>query len=671
MQEKIPTLFFYGLIGLIIAFAPTLVHNLQSKNKPLTIINKVNPNYLGIIAILLTVVFLYLINIGLKNGYVYVTLIVSLLFGFFYQVKERKGIQGFSASFLACAAISTLPWWRRPLDELTIDTTELLYFTVLLISIVFLLLRTSRQNPVRSRYQLAFLGIYPILAAYFCYSLATTESSEVFLTQWHHWGAFVDPVLAVRDGLRLLHDIPAQYGAGPTTILNLVCGSDCWFAAYWTFSTAAFCYAILIGCILLMIGGGDRFHKLLILFIGFLTCIFWNAYPPALLSPNVAPSTSGIRFLPVLSLVTWMLFSSKRDLSFKNEVSHTLWFIGAIWSPESLFYVTAVWWPVYIYESQFIREKSISRNIEIIRACSHLFILLCIALIVVLLIYYLNYKVLPVPKYFIAYMLYPPGQLPINWHGTIWYFLFSFTLSVYVSWVEWRKDENVIRFKRSLTLQLLSFSTLAYYLGRCHDNNVLNVLPFIFLMLIDAFRYKSSVFIRQSIAIALASIVAWLAVFGFGFWDKAYKEDKLISYNFSLFRSKLDYHNADTQLDLINKYGYSVKAQLEQTVILMDLISKRDEKFIILDQFYLIQPNYPSGTWSAIQSATNLHFFPSQMRREFLNNVAIQSRGSGWIIISRNQDLNGWIEDFDFVYNRSEQIDLEDVYAIRFSPKTH
>jgi hypothetical protein len=671
MQDKISVLVIYGLLGLVLALSPLLVRSPLGRNAAsvLPLPERGTGYWVPAIALVFTALLFIYTRAKISSSFFYLMAVLGLGFGFLHKASFRNALHGFSATLLACTIGATLVWWRRQQPGIETTTNELLLFAVALVVSGSILQSERPAKPISFREGAIFLGTYAAVAAYISYSLATTADPNVLITLWHHWGAYIDPSELVIAGARLFHDIPAQYGAGPTLLLASVCGSDCWGAIYWVISTTTFAYSLLIGIMAWLVASGDRYRNTLLLMLCIVTCMFWTAYPPVSSSPSITPSTSGMRFLPAAILAGWILFTANKDFAFRNIGGHLLWILGAVWSPEALFHVTAVWWPVYLFDCAMTGPNQTGRFDRLIRGAGHLALLATGTIFIVCLVYYLIYGVLPVPRYFIAYMLYPPGPLPINPRGTIWYFVFSMALSVYVAWTGWRLTGNATRFRRSLTLQLLAFSTFSYFLGRSHDNNLLNVLPFIMLMLLDTLTNAKGIFNRQAAAITLASLLAWLAVFGWGPWQEAYRSGHLTELGFSATLAKLAYNDSETRSGMLIRNAALSKEQIDQTTQLMDELSSHGESFLVLDQNFLLQPHYPAHPWSAIQSATNFEGLPSAMRREFLQHTADRLHRSGWLIIARSHNLNTWLDDFDSVYDRTGQIDLDTVYAIRFSPK--
>lgn len=674
MQDKIPVLLIYSVLGLVFALSPLLLAHASlagSSTSRLSLSKRQTGYLVPTLAVALAVLLFTYTQAEALSPFFFAVLALCLCVAWLHKTSFKNAARGSSATLLACTVGTTLIWWRHPQAGVEISSSELLSFLALFVTSTSILLSKRFVKPTNRLENIISLGLYIVVIAYLSYSLATTVDPDIRLTLWHHWGAYIDPSELVMAGARLLHDIPAQYGAGPTLLIRATCSSDCWSAAYLVIGTTTFAYALLIGVIARLIApSGGRYRNIVFLLLCIATCMFWNAYPPTVSSPNVTPSTNGLRFLPVVMLVAWLLFTANRNFTMRSTGGHILWILGAIWSPESLFYVTAVWWPVYLFDTTMLQSEQMNKFRRIVRAAYKLALLAVGTIIAACVSYYLIYGVLPVPRYLLIYMLYPPGPLPIDSRGAIWYFVLSMTLSVCVSWANWGKTGNVTQLRRSLILQLLAYSTFSYYLGRSHDNNLLNLMPFFMLMLLDTFAKAKDVFTRYAIAISLAFLLAWLPVFGWGAWLNAFHSGRLAEFDFSVTRANLAYSDKDTYAGILNRNKTISKEQLDQTIQLMDRLARTGESFVVLDQNFLLQPYFPARPWCAIQSATNFEFFPSVVRQDFLLRTANRFQRSGWLIIARNHNVNTWLADFDSAYNRTGRIDLDAVYAVRFSPKT-
>ena len=53
----------------------------------------------------------------------------------------------------------------------------------------------------------------------------------------------------------------------------------------------------------------------------------------------------------VIAMVAWLLWRDRSPAAASSgwQGAHLLWAFGVLWSPESAFYVTFVWWPYYLW----------------------------------------------------------------------------------------------------------------------------------------------------------------------------------------------------------------------------------------------------------------------------------------------------------------------------------
>jgi hypothetical protein len=112
---------------------------------------------------------------------------------------------------------------------------------------------------------------------------------------------------------------------------------------------------------------------------------------------------------------------------------------GALWSPESAFYVTCIWWPYYVFIKRipgdfFLRCKNI------ISSLVTLFSIGTGLVIVFNLIYHLIYYKSPALYAFLVYIIHPPGPLPINLYGSIRYFFVLIATGIATLIYLWNKS---------------------------------------------------------------------------------------------------------------------------------------------------------------------------------------------------------------------------------------
>lgn len=671
MHDKYLILCFYGILGLAFALAPSIVavNGVVDRisNKPC--LTNWNNNKTPIFYVLVAPMVVYYSQH--KMPWVYFASLTLVAFCCSFKLKNNHNdfFSAFSGALLGGAVATTLPWWRQQSFSIEIAFYELSFFSIILTLSTIILSKQSLINKNSWHINALIFTIYSIVLFYLSFTLAAVSDSQVLRTLWHHWGAYIDPTDLAIAGARIFYDIPVQYGMGPTLLIGSFCSSDCWQAAYWVISITSLLFGIGIGAIAFIIGKRSYLQTGLVLLICLVTCTLWNSYPPNVASPNVTPSTNGLRFLPGVVLVFWILYSEKMVGLIKNLGGHFFWVIGALWSPEALFYVTAIWWPVYLFDFLSIQSAKQLAVERILRALAELLLIAIASFALFCFVYFAVFDVWPVPKYFIAYMLYPPGPLPMNPHGPILFWSFAVLLSAFVSYSVWFRTNNSSRFRQSMTLQLLAFAATSYYLGRSHDNNVLNLLPFIMLVLLDLISYDGKLFYRLYASTALASLLAWLSIFGWKGWEQSILSSGLANFGYASINKKLSYDNEKNRHALMEVNSAINEEQLIETNNLVSDLYGRGDSFVVMDQFFLLQPRYKTQPWCAIESATNFEFFPSPLRREFLKNTASKLNRSGWLIIARDHNINTWLDDFYSAYVQTDRIDLKYVYAIKFSPK--
>lgn len=664
MQDKLLALLIYGILGLALALAPLFVTNQTLKTVP----DESPKHGHSLVALMVATALFYYTQANLFINFLYAIIAISILLSARYWDSFRKLLAGFTSTLLACTVSATLPWWRVQSSGIQLTIHELIWFSSLFVVCTTILLTTTRKCSHSTTPNYFSLAIYAVVVGFISYTLAPTENSQILATLWHHWGAYIDPSQLVIAGVHPLGDIPVQYGMGPTILISLLCRADCWETTYFVASTFSFVFALLVGFIAWNYSSQNHLRNILILILCTLTCMFWVSYPPSVSSPIVTPSTSGLRFLPATVLTAWVFYTTQRVGKLRNVGGHIIWAICAFWSPECLFYATAIWWPIYIFDQSRLTSGTRGRIFSGLRSTAVLSTVAICTIITVCVGYFFIYNSLPNPLYFLTYILYPPGPLPINPKGTLIFWGYTMILAASVSWTMWLRSGESTAFTRSLTLQLLAFSTLSYYLGRSHDNNILNLSPLFMLVLLDALSNARSIFSRHSAACALSALLAWPVVFGWNVWQEAYSKNGIRAIGFSEIKNILNY-DEPTQKSLHEVNTKVDSYQLAQTKLLMDQIQKDGESFVVLDEFNLQQPYYSLKPWCAIMSSTNFAFVPSTLRREFLFNTARRLNRSGWLIISKSHDPNTWLSDFDAVYDRTNSVDLDSVYAIRYTPK--
>ena len=245
--------------------------------------------------------------------------------------------------------------------------------------------------------------------------------------------------------------------------------------------------------------------------------LMWTGYPPDFKGPIATPSVDGIRFFPLAALLFFII--AAEELGFRMDaVGHALWLLGVVWSPEAAFYATVVWWPyLALRRAQTIGATSVPDvAIAVLRGAGVAIAATAAAFAALAVLFWIAYHQWPSIAGFTAYVRNPPGILPANPTGPVW---LALAAAAVVAVAQLRADARGIRVGFVCLMGLLGAGS--YYLGRSHDNNVLNLLPFVVLALTAALGIGLKDVASGFAQVALAGLVALLATFGFESWDVA------------------------------------------------------------------------------------------------------------------------------------------------------
>src|SRR6185312_11837704 len=560
------------------------------------------------------------------------------------------------AGFIALCASAALLWWDPRRGTPGVSGYQLVIFVLVTSAVVRLL--TYEGTLGRTGSVFTWIFVYSCVAGVLTFSTGIFDDGQTTRLAWHHWGAYVGPAELLLSGAAIFHDFPAQYGFGPTALIAGVCGTDCWYGMYFIAGFATLAYSILIAVLALALARDRWWMRLTVLILCLAVSFAWSGYPIHASTPMATPSVSGLRFLPAAVLLTYLFFVQDIGRSkTKVLVAQALWMLGVLWSPESAFYVTFLWWPYYL----FVRSGQggvYARVKAAIMPGANLLGALVLLVAGFVGIYALIYHETPTVYGFLAYAIDPPGPLPINWHGAIWYFILITALGVATLVYLWRRSGDTPAFRRGFLVLLLSYSASSYFvLGRSHYNNLLNVLPFFLLVLLSVIAVAESRFLAGTSALMAAALLGWLPLFGWQAWHQ-----DLVSGGLLQFNPRIDEKFGSQQMDL----GFPMDARRA-----IDYINRRyDEPVTVLDNLWRLLRSTPPRAWSAINGPENYTFMPSERRQEFLVLTAAALRRTGWVVVSHRFPADPWLADFDTAYRRDSVVEFGSYYAIRYVPKT-
>ena len=645
MQDKSAVIAIYALTGLVIALWPLWITEkgvvAASGFQFLKSIRSTTA--LGLAALGVILITGESIASPLILGFGLIALATSMSGG-------KLDVVAMSTSFLALCVSATLPWWLRQNGSLDISNYKLFAFS--LVTFVFIRLFTAHEPIRKSKLPITWIIVYTLFAAILCFSTGIYIDNNAFLTLWHHWGAYVGPAELLLTGATIFHDFPVQYGLGPTTLIASFCGNDCWEGMYFIVSFVTLAFYVLISVMALALSRPRWPERLAVASLCFATCFFWTGDASSVSSPLTYPSGSGLRFLPAVLLTTFLFFANRIEYSkLKILIAHSFWVFSTLWSPESTFYATFVWWPYYL----FIRrvQGDFGSRAKGFANATLCLLSISIGLVIIFnIIFRIIYNEGPTLYGFLAYAINPPGAMPINLSGGVWYFLLATVIGMGTLLYSWQKGGDTISFRRGFLVQLLSYAVFSYFLGRSHDNNLLNIMPFLLLVLLNAISATDSKNLSRASIVLTATFLGWLPLFGWQAWTVNIMEGRVLTFDSKLLRDSMSFSSdAERAIDFLHQ-GYG-------------------EPVTVLDSTLDLVDSTPPVAWSAIHGPANFAFIPSQRRQEFLYRTATSLKRSGWLVVDQKFLADEWLTDFDFAYERTNRLKFGSYYAIRFTPKRH
>ena len=676
MSDKLPVLIAYALVGIALGLAPLLFRRYRFHAQGSGTTSAISSRYRWAEAIILglAITALYqthsLASPILVSEFAVLALLLALHRG---QVDRDEAI-GAGAALVVAA---TLPWWRRVDDgTLVMGWAELLVFFLLSLAVCQALRPAAPHAPPRRVGIKGFLTFCLVLIAVVLsfgtgvFPSSSLDGRTVGDAAWHHWGAYVGPSEMVRAGARLFHDLPAQYGMGPTLLIAALCSKSCWDGMYFIAGFGNLVFFILVAGMAYKLRGAGQTVAVYatVMLLSVFCCLLWTAYPVDLGAPIVWPSVGGLRFLPVVALVALLFWNdagtgANAAREQPTRWGHLAWALGTLWSPESAFCVTFVWWPYYLWRQCACADKGEFVS-KLVHAAATLF--LCLAALVgfFLAAYWLVYETSPTRIGLLAYFLYPPGATPINPGGAIWFFGSVLALGLAALFQIYRQSGDCIQFRRAFLVLLLDYGTFSYFLGRSVDNNLLNLLPYQLLVLLVVVDSGVPKALRHMAVVLAASLLGWASVFGWGVWLQSARAGLAFEFEPSkriqLFKQNPDAERAVTFIR--SKFG---------------------EPATVLDGGYNLTVTSDGAAWSAIHGPANYSYLPPVLRQEFLANTARTLRRSGWIVVPKQSskpgelapgvvrlvDSGGLIQDIARIYRPTQGLDFGTYHAIRFEPR--
>jgi hypothetical protein len=524
--------------------------------------------------------------------------------------------------------------------------------------------------------------IFYLICLVLSFSTIFYDFDEILMSAWHHWSAYIGPAQLIKAGGRVFYDFPAQYGLGPTALIALSCHWDCWTGMYFIVGGMNFLYSIVIGSIVLHLLGKDcGLEKVIVALICVLVaCFLYTAYPPSLIITSVAPSVGGLRFLPCTLILAYLIYISDKDWHWTNKfLGHILWSVGLLWSPESAYQVTFVWCTYYIWRNCFTNKNIINRYQLLLIAIKNIIylIIFCVSfLFILVIIYHHFYSVYPSTFGVFAYVLNPPGSLPINFSGALQFFVAIFIVSYLWMFKLLYTNGDQIDLNCGIPVLLTLYATSSYYIGRSYENNLLNLMPFILIMLFLIYKSKDSIICNLIGKTGISCIVSLIFSFGWTpYWKAINFNFKILTTDLDMIKSKFTFQSdTNLKLSLNENSNFVSRSKYLDIQKASDYIwNNYNESMTLLSPpWVLISKNaYP---WMSMHFPANFGFMPSEMKKIFLERSMCLFNLPGWVLINKDKTdesekyAQEWLKDINNVYDQDVTLNFGTFAAIRYTP---
>lgn len=522
--------------------------------------------------------------------------------------------------------------------------------------------------------------LFGLLSAFVSFSTGLYTQDEILFTTWHHWSAYIGPAELMRAGARILYDTPAQYGLGPTAVVALACGANCWKGMYLAQGLADLLYGGAVAYVVLRLAGPDRGlgRTIVLLAAVFAACFLFTAYPPALATPAIAPSEGGLRFLPCALLLAFLVACADKPWTRdRRAAGHGLWFLGLVWSPEAAFDATFVWSAYFLWRDLPAGPTPAAVAGQAVRRLAVLAGVLMAFIVGFCGLYLAFYRVLPSPYAVVAYLLHPPGSAPFAFTGTFWFLALVFALAAGAAVLLIRRGEGPEKLRLLLPVLLGLYAVGSYYLGRSNDNNVLNLGPFMVLALAAVGSLPSEGRLRIVAQAGLCCLLALPPSFGWStFWGSAASQGRALRIAAGDPAQLFTFADPEAVAALDRREGarnplvHSADIERAATQIWRD---RHESVLLIAPPLVLVSEH--SQPWAAMHAPETFWFMPPFARQTFLSRTMHRLSRPGWVITQPDAPDSVAVSgrelarDFDAVYARGESLRFGAYIATRYAPR--
>jgi hypothetical protein len=557
----------------------------------------------------------------------------------------RRGAWTLLGGIVATCLFAPAVWWNA--NPISLPYWQWAFFAILSAAAVLAVSASLSANhaakqpdaPSRFEFILAFGSAVIVALVLGAYSAAFTNDIPAH-TAWHHWGAYLSPVEALLAGGLPFRDFPIQYGIGPTLLIASVCGADCWSGMFNAVLVANALYAgALVICALIVMSEHARILRVTAaIAVGF-GALLWTAFPSDFGTALATPSVAGLRFFPLVCQLLLILWSEENP-RIPTYLGHAVWAFNLFWSVEAAAFASLLWWPWLALRA--VRQQSESGQYRIILRYAVTGVTAFFFVMALLLaLFWLSFSALPELSTVIAYFQNPPGRWPANPFGPLWLAILIAVMAVGTI-VRGKIVDGGALFACLITMTVV----FSYYLSRSHDNNVLNLFPFMLLVAFCLLPHYAKqlnpeeAFRRGFCLTFIMSVIVFVAAFNFSVWNKVVDE------------GQLGYVGSAPLIRQVSVDGTDANPIISPDAIaLLDEIRKKSDYAPLLFDEKAVMPWAPAGYgWTSVNNVANYSPLPPPLARRYIRRTATRYQRAGWIIV-KQRNFGKWAELFAESYD--------------------
>lgn len=579
------------------------------------------------------------------------------------------GVDALIGGLVALPLLATVAWWA---PDITLGFPAALVFLlagVCASALTRLPSGKSNGSLVATAAVLFALAVAAILPT------GQLGTPTGFFTAWHHWGAYVSPAQAMLGGAVPFRDFPVQYGLGPTLLIAALSGGDAWVGAWRAVCMVNAFYLPAIGlCVALVLRSAPRGQRLLALATVACAVLFWSAFPADELGVMATPSVGGMRFLP-LSLLLLSILAHEETKSSGATTGYALWLLGVAWSPEAAVYATVVWFPYLGFRAAQAREVETARDVILaaLRGAGVAAIAILVGILALAVAFRAGFGGWPSFRGYITYILTPPGILQVRPFGPIWLALATLAVAG-VALI----GADPRRLRIGMVSILAFTAVLSYYLlGRSHDNNVLNLFPFMTLVAASALAAQPAPAFVGFVQIVLVGLVAWPATFGWKSWAETVERGEALTIGPARFLERVRFASPDAWALLDAQMVKSRDAPHASSADIgaaLAWIAERGERAVLLNRSYVLPRQTVGADWTAMNNLANFAPLPRETIERYVRANADRTHLPGWLVVDRSLTpewlpLDEWLRLFGTAYDITEERAFGGCTAYRLTSK--